>query len=200
MNPKKTSRCNKKSGKRANTKNKLPFWSLIVLDWVMKMVCQSCYSCTNWCMPVQDLFALLRCVKMCMCVMCFTPQALEWNWMTSLETIHQALNSVAFYIIATWDLFTVYFSVLLLHQWLSSQFQSLGSPPNSAPTLLPTKLILPPWLEQATLLEKHLPVAKLHSTSGNLVLDSWELDLQKSLGMSLFYFLKLCRLCYDGIW
>ncbi len=121
-------------------------------------------------------------------IMCFMPQALEWNWMTSLETIHQALNSVAFYIIATWDLFTVYFSVFLLHQWLSSKYQSLGSPPNSAPTLLPTKLILPPWLEQATLLEKHLPVAKLHSTSGNLVLDSWELDLQKSLGMSLFFF------------
>jgi len=32
---------------------------------------------------------------------------------------------------------------------------------------------------KATLLEKHLPVAKLHSTPGNLVLDSWELDLQK---------------------
>lgn len=27
-------------------------------------------------------------------------------------------------------------------------------------------------------------MAKLHSTPGNLVLDSWELDLQKSLGVA----------------
>ena len=50
--------------------------------------------------------------------------------------------------------------------------------------LSPLSWSFPPWLEQATLLEKHLPVAKLHSTPGNLVLDSWELDLQKSLGVS----------------
>ena len=57
-------------------------------------------------------------------------------------------------------------------------------PQQTVPLLFPLSWSFPPWLEQAALLEKHLPVAKLHSTPGNLVLDSWELDLQKSLGVS----------------
>lgn len=141
---------------------------------------------------IWDLFALLPGVSMCnmcMCVICVsrisTPQTSGWNWMTFLETIHQALNSVAFYIVAfeicaqSISQFCCY-----IHGCLEN-FKCLGFTPNKLVLLLfPLSWSFPPWLEQATLLEKHLPVAKLHSTPGNLVLDSWELDLQKSLGVS----------------
>lgn len=125
--------------------NKLPFWNLI---WVMKTVRQSSRARID-AYPYKTYCALAG-SKMCMCAWSvfhtfFSSQTLGWNEMTFLETIHQALNSVAFYIIA-FEICAQ--SISQFSYQINScleNFKLLALPPkNRAPTHLPIKLILPP--------------------------------------------------------